>query len=403
MRRFYTVMVWMLLAGVIALAGCGTDSESEGSSDGDTMKIGAVLPMTGDSSVFGEKFKAAYTIAVDEINENGGIDGKELEIVIEDSQEKPQVGKTAAEKLVNDEDILVLTGGRSSGVTLTEAQVAEDSNIPFLIDHGSSDLATMKDYEYVFRLNPTAGMYTTALREYFEDHPPSSIAHIIPDDAFGEAVYDYGMKEYVDSAGDLEYEKFKFDSGELDFKPIMKKVKDMDPQMVMMTAANDNDATQIIKAAQESDLNPEMFIGTGGGHSINGFYEQAGELTETVLTAGPWHGDKEDDQWQAFHDKFTEAQGHEPGEHEVEGYSAIYILADAMERAETLDREGIFEALHETDMDTIFGEVKFEDFDGYKNQNRGMTDVAQWIDGDLQTVYPEEHAESELVPFEGWE
>src|SRR5699024_5298505 len=116
MRRFYTVMVWMLLAGVIALAGCGTDSESEGSSDGDTMKIGAALPIAGDCCVYGEKFKAAYTSAVDEINENGGIDGKELEIVTEDSQEKPQVGKTAAEKLVNDEDILVLTGGRSSGV-----------------------------------------------------------------------------------------------------------------------------------------------------------------------------------------------------------------------------------------------------------------------------------------------
>src|SRR5699024_7170230 len=156
-----------------------TESIGTDGSDGDTIKIGAVLPMTGDSSVFGEKFKAAYSIAVDEINENGGIDGKNLEIVIEDSQEKPQVGKTATEKLVNNDDILVLTGGRSSGVTLTEAQVAEENSVPFLIDHGSSDLATMKDYEYVFRLNPTAGMYTNALREYFEENPPTSIAHII--------------------------------------------------------------------------------------------------------------------------------------------------------------------------------------------------------------------------------
>lgn len=401
MRSIRNLLVLFMLIGLIVLAGCGDSSDSD-SSDNDTLKIGAVLPMTGDSSVFGEKFKAAYTIAIDEINEDGGIDGKELELVIEDSQEKPEVGKTAAEKLVNDKDILVLTGGRSSGVTLTEAQVAEENSIPFLIDHGSSDLATMKDYEFVFRLNPTAGMYTNALRDYFQDNPPTTIAHIIPDDAFGEAIYDYGMEEYVDSSG-VTYDMFKFNSGELDFKPIIAKVKEMDPQIVMMTAANDNDATQIIKAAKESGLEPEMFIGTGGGHSINGFADQAGDLTETVLTAGPWHGDKSNPQWQEFFDKFTEAQGHEPGEHEVEGYSAIYILADALERAENLDREGVFEALKETDIDTIFGPVKFEDFDGYKNQNRGMTDVSQWIDLEMQTVYPEDFAEKDIVPFKGWD
>lgn len=410
MKSFRNLLILLLLAGIFVIAGCGTGSESSDSdadsdtesSDGDTLKIGAVLPMTGDSSVFGEKFKAAYTIAIEEINENGGVDGKQLELVIEDSQEKPQVGKTATEKLVNDDSILALTGGRSSGVTLTEAQVADENSVPYLIDHGTSDLATMEGYEYVFRFNPTAGMYTTALQDYFQENPPTSIAHIIPDDAFGEAIYDYGMKEFVDNS-DVTYEMFKFNSGELDFKPIMEKVKDMDPQIVMMTAANDNDATQIIKAAQESSLEPEMFIGTGGGHSIQGFADQAGDLTETVLTAGPWHGDKSDPQWQEYFDKFTETQGHEPGEHEVEGYSAIYILADAFERAETLDRDGVKEALKETDMDTIFGPIKFEDFDGYTNQNRGMTEIAQWIDGKMVTVYPEEYAEAEIVPFEGWD
>lgn len=410
MNNFRKLLIFALIIGLFIMAGCGSGSESSESDtdsgsdkdSGDTLKIGAVLPMTGDSSVFGEKFRAAYTMAIEEINENGGVDGKQLELVIEDSQEKPQIGKTATEKLVNDDGILALTGGRSSGVTLTEAQVAEEHSVPYLIDHGTSDLATMEGYEYVFRLNPTAGMYTTALKEYFESNPPTSIAHIIPDDAFGEAIYDYGMKEYVDDSG-VTYELFKFNSGELDFKPIIEKVKNMDPQIVMMTAANDNDATQIIKAAQESNLSPEMFIGTGGGHSIQGFYDQAGDLTETVLSAGPWHGNKKDPKWQEFFDKFTETYGHEPGEHEVEGYTAIYILAEAFERAESLDREGVKAALEETDMETIFGQIKFEDFDGYNNQNHGMTEIAQWIDGKMVTVYPEEYAEAEIVLFDGWD
>src|SRR5690606_28201287 len=109
-----------VLASLIAVAASAPAAAAD-----DVIKIGAVLPMTGNAAVFGEKFQQAYTMAVDEINAAGGVNGKKLQLVIEDSQEKPQIGKTATEKLVSDKAILVLTGGRSSGVTLVEAQVAE--------------------------------------------------------------------------------------------------------------------------------------------------------------------------------------------------------------------------------------------------------------------------------------
>lgn len=386
--------------------GCGTKDEgsaptSSGNPSNETIKIGAVLPMTGGSAVFGQKFKDTYLLAIDEINAAGGVKGKKLELVIEDSQEKPQIGKTATEKLVSNKDIVILTGGRSSGVTLVEAQAAEENKVPYLIDHGSSDKATMSGYEYVYRLSPTAGMYTNALRDYFKNNPPKSAAYINVDNAFGEAVYEYGLKKHFDETGvPLTIEKYK--AGEIDFAPIISKVKAVNPEVVIMTAGDDNDATQIIKAAQQGGLSPKLFIGTGAGHSIVGFAKQAGDLSETVLTAGPWHGNKKDPKWQEFNKNFTAKFGHEPGEHEVEGYSSIYVIADALNRAETLDREGVKKVLSATDMDTIFGHVKFEDFDGYKNQNRGMSDVSQWIGGKMHTVFPSEYAERELVPFKGW-
>jgi len=297
--------------------------------------------------------------------------------------------------------VLVLTGGRSSGVTLVEAQVAEENKVPYLIDHGSSDLATRSGYEYVFRMNPTAGMYTNALKAYFNENKPSSVVHINVDNAYGEAIYEYGLKDYMKEAG-IEYRVIKYAAGQLDLKPIMMQAKSANPQVVIMTAGDDNDATQLIKAAQEADLSPEMFVGTGAGHSIAGFADQAGSLAETVLTAGPWHGDRSQEQYKQFFEKFTTTHGHEPGEHEIEGYAAIYVLADALSRAEPLDREGVRAALEETDVLTIFGQVKFEDFDGYTNQNRAMTDLSQWIGGKMVTVYPKEQAQRELVKFPGW-
>ncbi|QKY68288.1 ABC transporter substrate-binding protein [Lentibacillus sp. CBA3610] len=384
---------------VLIISGCNSENAS---SEGDTIKIGAVLPMTGGNAVFGEKFEQAYTMAAEEINEAGGVNGKEIEIVIEDSEGDAQNARSATEKLVSDDGILALTGGRSSGVTLVEAQVAEENQIPYLIDHGSSDLATMEGYTYVYRLNPTAGMYPNALLDYFNENPPESIAHINVDNAFGEAVYDYGLQGYVENS-DVEYEMFEYTAGELDLKPIMEQAKGLNPEVVLMTSGNDNDAAQLMMAANEASLSPELFVGTGAGHSIMGFAEQAGDLSETVLTAGPWHGDKNDEEYQAFFDKFTETYGNEPGEHEIEGYTAIYVLADAFERAEELNRESVLSALDSTDLDTIFGPIKFEDFDGYTNQNRAITDVSQWINGKMVTVYPEDQAQQELVPFQGWD
>src|SRR5690606_29151140 len=261
----------------------------------DVIKIGAVLPMTGNAAVFGEKFQHAYTMAVKEINEAGGVNGKKLELVIEDSQEKPQIGKTATEKLVSDKNILVLTGGRSSGVTLVEAQVAEENKVPYLIDHGSSDLATRSGYEYVFRMNPTAGMYTNALKAYFDENKPSAVVHINVDNAYGEAIYEYGLKGYMKDAG-IDYRVIKYAAGQLDLKPIVMQAKSADPHVVIMTAGDDNDATPLMKAPQEAGRPPEMFVGTAAGHSIMGFANRAGPLAETVLTAGPWHGDRSQEQ-----------------------------------------------------------------------------------------------------------
>ncbi|MGB6103975.1 MAG: ABC transporter substrate-binding protein [Pusillimonas sp.] len=386
----------LLLTALIAAA-----FSMPASAASDVIKIGAVLPMTGNAAVFGEKFQQAYTMAVEEINAAGGVNGKKLQLVIEDSQEKPQIGKTATEKLVSDKEILVLTGGRSSGVTLVEAQVAEENQVPYLIDHGSSDLATRSNYEYVFRMNPTAGMYTNSLKAYFDEHPPKKVVHVNVDNAYGEAIYEYGLKDYMKNAG-VEYSVIKYKAGELDLKPIMVRAKDADPQVVIMTAGDDNDATQLIKAAKEAGLSPELFVGTGAGHSIQGFANQAGALAETVLTAGPWHGDRSQDAFHKFYDNFSKTYNHAPGEHEIEGYTAIYVLADALGRAEKLDRDAVRDALAATDMNTIFGPVKFESFDGYTNQNRAMTDISQWMGGKMITVYPKDAAQQDLVKFKGW-
>lgn len=409
-------VILFFLAMAFSLAACiedGTSGETEndegeasGSSGEDTIQIGAVLPMTGPAAVFGEKFEQAYSLAVEEINEAGGIQGKDIEVVIADSQEIPSEGVTVTENLINNDDILVLTGGRSSGVTLAVGRTAAQYDMPYLIDHGTADDATMSGWDTVFRLNPTAGMYVDPLTEflpYIDDlEGIERIAYLQVDNAFGESIWQFGLEEILN---DLGYEVMHetYDDSSLDYIAILNNIKEFDPDVIIKSSGADNEAVQLIQDAAQVDINPKLFIGTGGGHAIQGYYNQAGDISNYVATVGPWHGDRSQEEWHDFYDKFTERFGHAPGEHEVEGYSAIYVLADALERAEDLTREAVTAALRDTDMETIFGPVKFEDFDGYENQNRPLVEAAQWHEGTLTPVFPLDIAEGELVfPVPEW-
>ena len=107
-----------------------------------TLKIGAPQPMTGPDAPFGSKFQKAYGLALEEINAKGGIQGKKLEIIIEDHQAKNPLAATVTEKLITQYNVLALTGGRASGQAVEIASVAQRLKTPYVVDHPSADIIT---------------------------------------------------------------------------------------------------------------------------------------------------------------------------------------------------------------------------------------------------------------------
>src|SRR5512136_1151096 len=99
------------------------------------LKIGAPQPMTGPDAPFGDKFKKAYGMAVEEINGAGGVNGRKLEVVIEDHTAKNALAATVAEKLITQEKVLILTGGRASGQAMEIASVCQRLKTQYLVDH----------------------------------------------------------------------------------------------------------------------------------------------------------------------------------------------------------------------------------------------------------------------------
>lgn len=378
----------------------------------DTLKIGAPQPMTGPDAPFGDKFKKAYTMAVEEINAKGGVNGRKLEILIEDHQAKNPLAAAAAEKLITQSQILVLTGGRASGQAMEIASVAQRLKTPYLVDHPSADAITAKEFDWVFRNNPTGSIYPEAFKKFIADVPgamPKSVAVVYDNSLFGKTIGGAVMT-FLKSKGVPIVNDEAYAVNTLDFKPIMTKVKANNPDYLLMVAVSATDAILMTRHAKEIGVTPRAFVGFGGGFGVEDFAKQLGPLAENVYSSASWSGNPNDPGTAAFYKAFQAKYGIHPHEHEVEGYAAIYILADAIKRAKltgTLeaDRAAIREALQGTDMTTVFGKVKFGNYAGplgdkYTNQNVNSPEqvvLAQWRKGELLNVWPKANAETNYV------
>ena len=378
----------------------------------DTLKIGAPQPMTGPDAPFGAKFKKAYDLAVEEINAAGGVNGTKIEVIIEDHQAKNPLAATVAEKLINQVKVLALTGGRASGQAVEIASVAQRLKTPYLVDHPSADIITAKGFEWVFRNNPTGSIYPQAFNKFISDVPgamPKSAAVVYDNTVFGKTIANSAMV-FLKSKNVPIVNDEAYSVNTLDFKPVMTKVKANNPDFLLLVAVSTTDAILLTRHAKEMGVTPRAFVGFGGGFGVADFTTELGPLSENVFSSAAWSGNPNDPKTQAFYKKFYERYQIYPKEHEVEGYAIIYILADALRRAKLTgnleaDREAVRQALLKTDMETVFGKVKFGNYAGplgdpYTNQNVYSPEhsvLAQWRGGKLLNVWPKNNAEIAVV------
>src|SRR5512139_179290 len=168
-----------MLVGVVLVAPTAAPAQ-------DTIKVGIVLPLTGDQAKFGEIEKQSFDLALEEINKAGGVKGKKLEFLVEDDTGRPEVGRSVAEKLITKDKVVMLSGGYSSSVTAAVAGVAQQNRMPFLINTGSADDITEKGFDYVFRLNPAASEYSAAVEDFLTTVvKPKTVAILYENSKFG--------------------------------------------------------------------------------------------------------------------------------------------------------------------------------------------------------------------------
>ncbi len=415
----------------------------------DTIKVGIILPLTGKQAKFGEIEKQSFDMAAEEINAKGGVGGRKIEFLIEDTQGKPDVARSAVEKLITQDKVVMIGGGYTSSETYAAAGVAVNKGFPFLVNTGSADNITepsaftpsgqrveamrkkideekdpakkaalekeiadlekkagqeakaIMDRFAIFRLNPPVSEYASSLESFLaEVVKPKTTAILHENSLFGTS----GAKEFEDSCKKLGIKilmRESYDAGAVDFKPLLSKVKQANPDLVYMISYL-LDASLLMRQSMELKMNPKLFAGAAAGFTLPEFPQNAGKASEKIISADLWHQSLPFPGAKEYFDKFKKKYNKDTEYHGAEAYAAAYVIADVLKRAKSMSPKDIRDALSKTDTMTVFGPVKFISYDKKVNQNKIDTYVVQWINGKLEVIWPKKFATAKYVYPVDW-
>ncbi len=415
----------------------------------DTIKVGVILPLTGKHAKFGEIEKQSFLMALEEINAGGGVKGKKIELLIEDTQGKPDVGRSAMEKLITQDRVVMIGGGYSSSVTYAASGVAVNKGFPFLVNTGSADKITepasftpsgqraanlrkklrkledparreklkkqiakldertkkevsrIMDRFAIFRLNPPVSEYASGLESFLADVVKPKTAVILNENSLFGTKGGRAFEKSCKKLGIKVLMKESYDAGAVDFKPLLAKVKQANPDIVYMISYL-MDASLLMRQSMELKLNPKLFAGAAAGFTLPEFPQNAGKAAEKVVSATLWHQALAIPGAKAYFDKFRKRYNKNTEYHGAEAYAALYVIADVLKRAKSFRPGDIKKALSETDMITVFGPVKFISYGRKIHQNKLRTYVVQWINGKLELIWPEKFASAKYVYPVDW-
>jgi len=366
------------------------------------LTLGIPLPLTGAQAKFGEMEKRSYEIAAEEINAAGGIKGRKVILQFEDSQGKPEISRSIAEKLIDVKKQPVIFGEYSSSCSKAVAAVANERKTPYLVVTGADDSITQQNYEYVFRLNPSNAYYAGGLISFLNEVvKPKSVAILYESSDFGTSGADEMEKQAV-KMGMKVLVKEKYEKGAVDFKPILSKLKAARPDVIYMVSYV-MDASLLMKQIKELRIDAKLFAGGAAGFAIPEFIDNAKDAAEYVVTATLWSPQAKYKGAREYAEKYKKVYGDYPSYHGAEAYSALYVIKDVLERTKSMKPEDIRTAMKATNMETAFGPIKFEDKEGYQNQNFMDTLVLQVLKGQHQTIWPAQYATTKYVyPIPSW-
>ncbi len=342
MRKTLALVLVALIAMCSVFAAGGSESTSASS---DTYTIGFIGPLTGDNANYGIRCSNAARLAIDEINAAGGIDGKQLALIAENSLGTVDGAIAAYEKLVYSDNVCAIIGPVFTSPALAVAQRCYEDGIVMV-----SPSATHKDVtavgDYVYRTVPSDSLQSEVAAHYFYEvlgYRNIACLYAMNDYSQGLAT---GVEEIFTELGGTVSAMETCMVGDKDFRTQLGVIANTDAEAIYIPNYTVEDA-QILEQAYQLGMNLPFL--SSDGFSDPEIYNLAGDFTDGVIYVGPAQAEAST-LLADFQEAYSAAyNGDMPDSFATNAYDATYILAQAIDRAGSADRDLINQEVKATD------------------------------------------------------
>jgi len=348
----------VLLAG--CLLGLGSAAQAQ-----ETVKIGVIQPLSGSVAASGNFVLNGARIAVDHINNNGGVlGGKKLELVVEDNKSNPTESSNAAEKLIVRDKVPVMIGSWGSTFTLATLPKLMEYKVPMVVETAGADKITTSGNPYVFRICPTNDMEATSFSRHIEPLGIKKADILVVNNDWGlgsSASLQRIMKEKGLQVGKV----LTMDHNAQDMTSQLSEIRSSDADTLFIVTAVEQ-LTLVLKQA-ESLAVKHRIITLGGSQSPDQLIAHAGSAAEGTMhnvMFAPWVLEASADPETAkfFVDEWNKRKLDKAGLTEsFRGFDAVRTVAAAINKAGEADSEKIRKALWEIELTGLNGKIKFNE------------------------------------------
>ena len=349
-------------AATLVLFGCGKggDKTAAISADGVEVKIGHVAPLTGAIAHLGKDNENGARLAIEEINKSGlTIDGKKvvLTLVPEDDAEDPKTATQVAQKLV-DAKVAGVVGHLNSGTSIPASKIYSDAGITQVSPSATNPDYTKQGFKTTYRLVATDAQQGPALANYVINTLKAKTVAIIDDSTqYGKGLADE-FEKTIKAAGVKVVTREASNNKATDFKAILTKVKGKKPDVIMYGGM---DATGGPLTKQAAELGIKAKVVGGDGMCTEKLAELAGDAVINVTCSEAGMALSKMAQGADFQRRYKERFNTDVQIYAPFTYDAVFVLVDAMKRANSTDPAKILVVMPETKMEGLVGNIAFDD------------------------------------------
>ena len=350
MKRLMSIGLVVILAGVLFIFGCAKKSVEE-------IKIGAILPLTGDLATYGENAKEGITLLTEEINAHGGINGKKIVILFEDSKAQPNQAVTAMKKLLDIDKVLAVIGDVASSPTLAFAPITNKSKVVVVSPAASSPDITNAG-SYIYRVWPSDVFEAGRIGHYVKKAGIKKISLFYVNNDYGKAMVQEFKNQIKDTGIMIAIEE-NFEQNTTDVRTQLTRIKSLNPENIYLISYP-KDSVIILRQYKEMGLKSKLLSTSSFEDPM--ILKEVGNVAEGTLFTSPIPPEETDPVGAAFRKNYEKRFGKKPGLVADYGYDALKVVIEALKISGEISKEGVSKGIQKIkDLKGATGLINFDE------------------------------------------